>query len=101
MRNLLSTHTPVSLAITAIAFFLGYDPFIAAALASVYWAGREVAQAEERFIVLHTPNRRRDEMHPLTAYYNRRAWSVKGFWGDMIIPAVLAFGLAYILAYII
>ena len=96
-----NSHTVVSLGFTLVAFALGFNPIVAALIISAYWAGREVAQAEQRFIHFHTPNRRREEMHLLAAYYDRRAWNVKSFWGDMTVPFVLSFGLAYVLMYVI
>ena len=87
------SHSLASLGFTLAAYALGFNPVVAALIISAYWAGREVAQAEERFIHHHTPNRRRDEMPVMTAYYNPKAWNVKSFWWDMVVPFGLSFGL--------
>ena len=98
---MINSHTITALTFTVLAYLLGFNPVYAALIISAYWAGREVAQAEERFIHHHTPNRRRSEMPVLTAYYNPKAWTVKGFWWDMVVPFVLSIGLAYVLLYVI
>ena len=90
MKAILLSHSFASLVFTLTAYALGFNPIFAALLISAYWAGREVAQAEERFIILHTPNRRREEMPVLTAYYNPKAWTTKGFWWDMTVPLALS-----------
>ena len=99
---MINSHTITTLIFTSLAYLLGFNPVYAALIISAYWAGREVAQAEERFIHHHhTPNRRRSEMPVMTAYYNSKAWTVKGFWWDMVVPFVLSIGLAYALLYVI
>ena len=92
-----NSHTVASLGFTLVAFALGFNPIVAALIISAYWAGREVAQAEQRFIHFHTPNRRREEMPVMTAYYNPKAWNVKSFWWDMTVPFLLSMLLAYFL----
>ena len=94
---MINSHTITALIFTGASYLLGFDPVYAALIISAYWAGREVTQAEHRFIHHHTPNRRRSEMPILTAYYNPKAWNVKSFWGDMTVPFVLSFGLALLL----
>ena len=89
-----NTHALVSVVFTIFGYALGFDPICAALIISAYWAAREVAQAEHRFIHFHTPNRRREEMPVMTAYYNPKAWNVKSFWGDMTIPFILSMSLA-------
>ena len=91
------SHAFVSVIFVMIAESLGFNPVYAALIISAYWAGREVAQAEERYIHHHTPNRRRSEMPVMTAYYNPKAWTVKGFWWDMVVPFVLSMMLATLL----
>ena len=81
-----NSHTVVSLGFTLVAFALGFNPVIAALIISAYWAGREVAQAEERFIHQHIPSKQRKDMPVMTAYYNPKAWNVKSFWWDMTVP---------------
>ena len=96
-----NSHTVASLGFTLAAYVLGFNPIVAALIVSAYWAGREVAQAEERFIHQHIPSKQRKDMPVMTAYYNPKAWNVKSFWGDMTVPFVLSFGLAYVLMYVI
>ena len=95
------SHSLASLGFTLVAFALGFNPIVAALIISAYWAGRELAQAEERFIHQHVPSKQRKDMPVLTAYYDRRAWNVKSFWWDMVVPFVLSIGLAYALLYVI
>lgn len=88
------SHIFVSVIVVMIAHLIGVDELTAALIISAYWIGRELAQAEERFIQLHTPNKRRSEMPILTAYYNPKAWNKKGFFQDMLIPFILSLSLA-------
>ena len=101
MTMLKHNHSLASLGFTLVAFALGFNPIVAALIISAYWAGREVAQAEHRFIHHHTPNRRRDEMPVMTAYYNPKAWNVKSFLWDMVVPFILsittALGIIYVM----
>ena len=101
MTMLKHSHSLASLGFTLVAFALGFNPIVAALIVSAYWAGREVAQAEERFIHQHVPSKQRKDMPVMTAYYDRRAWNVKSFWWDMTVPFVLSIGLAYVLMYVI
>ena len=95
------SHSLASLSFTLAAYALGFNPVVAALLISAYWAGREVAQAEERFIHQHVPSKQRKDMPVMTAYYDRRAWNVKSFWWDMVVPFILsittALGLIYVM----
>ena len=95
------SHSLASLGFTLVAFALGFNPIVAALIISAYWAGREVAQAEERFIQQHVPSKQRKDMPVMTAYYDRRAWNVKSFWWDMTVPFILsittALGLIYVM----
>ena len=101
MKTLLKySHIFVSVIVVMIAHLIGVDELMTALIISAYWAGREVAQAEERFIQLHTPNKRRSEMPILTAYYNPKAWNKKGFFQDMLLPLILSLSLALYLQYI-
>ena len=75
----------------------GYNPLMVAVAISAYWAGREVAQAEHRWIYKYTPNKTRSEMPVLQAYYDPRAWDKKSFFGDLVIPFVLSIGLSMLL----
>ena len=98
---MINSHTITALIFTSLAYLLGFNPVYAALIISAYWAGREVAQAEERFIHQHIPSKQRKDMPVMTAYYNPKAWTVKGFWWDMAVPFVLSIGLAYVLIYVI
>ena len=95
------SHSLASIGFTLAAYALGFNPIVAAMIISAYWAGRELAQAEERFIHQHVPSKQRKDMPVMTAYYDRRAWNVKSFWWDMTVPFVLSIGLAYVLLYVI
>ena len=88
------SHIFISIIVVMIAHLLNLNETMAAFIISAYWTGREVAQTEERFIQLHTPNKRRSEMPILTAYYNPKAWSKKGFFQDMLLPFILSLSLA-------
>ena len=101
MKSILLSHSFVSLGFTLAAYALGFNPIVAALIISAYWVGREVAQAEHRWIYKYTPNKTRSEMPVLQAYYDPRAWDKKSFFGDMVMPFVLSVGLAYALLYVI
>ena len=101
MKSILLSHSFASIVFTLAAYALGFNPIVAAFIISAYWAGREVAQAERRWIYKYTPNKTRSEMPVLQAYYDPRAWDKKSFFGDMVIPFVLSIGLAYALLYVI
>ena len=91
------SHAFVSVTFVLIADALGFDAICAALIVSAYWAAREVAQAEERFIHQHVPSKQRKDMPVMTAYYNPKAWDVKSFWWDMTVPFFLSMLLAYFL----
>ena len=93
MKSILLSHSFVSVVFTLAAYLLGFNPIVAALIISAYWAGREVAQAEERFIQQHVPSKQRKDMPVMTAYYDRRAWNVKSFWWDMTVPFFASVGL--------
>ena len=101
MKSILLSHSFVSVVFTLAAYALGFNPIVAALIISAYWAGRELAQAEERFIHQHIPSKQRKDMPVMTAYYNPKAWDVKSFWWDMTVPFVLsittALGLIYVM----
>ena len=97
MKSILLSHSFVSVVFTLVAFALGFDAICAALIVSAYWAAREVAQAEERFIHQHVPSKQRKDMPVMTAYYDKRAWDVKSFWWDMTVPFFLSMLLAYFL----
>ena len=93
MKSILLSHSFVSVVFTLVAFALGFNPIVAALIISAYWAGRELAQAEERFIHQHVPSKQRKDMPVMTAYYNPKAWNVKSFWWDMTVPFFASVGL--------
>jgi hypothetical protein len=97
IKLFLTSHSLVSVIVVIAGFAIGLNPFYMALAISLYWAGREVAQAEHRFIHTFTPNKRREEMPVLAGYYDRRAWNTKSLWADMLIPFFLSFLAAFLL----
>jgi hypothetical protein len=89
---ILNSHLLISVVFTLFAYAVGFSPIAGALIISAYWAGREIAQAEERFLSKYRLTR--DEMPLLTAYYNPKAWNIKSFWGDMVIPFIMSLLLA-------
>lgn len=96
MKKLIfNSHLAVSLGFTLASYALGFNPVYASLIVSAYWAGREVAQAENRY--LNKYRMTREEMPVLTGYYNPKAWNVESFFGDMVIPFVASITLSVIL----
>ena len=58
-----------------------------------YWAGREIEQAEQRFIAGFVSSGHRADMPPW-AFLDPRAWDVDSFFFDLALPALAAWVLA-------
>ena len=84
------SHAIITIAAMIGAHLLGYSAVIAGALTVAYWLGREMAQAEERYMSIKRINR---AMAPCCMVLKREAWTVKGIL-DWALPAgaVIIFG---------
>ncbi len=78
-------HTLISLPVIVIATFLGYG-LEATITISLYWAGREIAQAEYRWMVMHDTNR---AGKPWWAKFTKDAWNRKGLIDDLLLPGTI------------
>ena len=67
-------HTLATIAAMIAADLLGHSAVIAGALTVAYWLGREMAQAEERYMSMHRTNRAEA---PWWMAFKREAWDVK------------------------
>ena len=77
------SHVLITIAVMITAYLLGYSVVIAGALTVAYWLGREMAQAEERYMSIKRINR---AMAPCCMVLKREAWTVKGIL-DWALPA--------------
>ena len=78
------SHVLVTIAAMIAAYMLGYSVVIAGAMTVAYWLGREMAQAEERYMAM---NRITRAMAPCCMVLRREAWTVKGVL-DWALPAI-------------
>ena len=85
------SHVLITIAAMIAADLLGYSAVIAGALTVAYWLGREMAQAEERYMSMHRTNRAGS---PWWMAFKREAWTAKGLL-DWALPAgaVVAYSL--------
>ena len=75
-------HTLATIAVMIAADLLGYSAVIAGALTVAYWLGREMAQAEYRYMSIHKTNR---AGAPWWMSLKREAWDVKSVL-DWLVP---------------
>ena len=88
------THALISAFAVLVGYQIGLPPLWVAVAMSAYWVGREVAQAEYRYIIYHTDTQKRADMPFLAVWRTRRAWNVKSFFLDMTLPTAAAVILA-------
>ena len=69
------SHVFITAMVMIAAYLLGYSVVIAGAFTVAYWLGREIAQAEERYMAMKRINR---AMAPCCMVLKREAWTVKG-----------------------
>jgi len=74
--------TVLAMGITLLAFA---DPIIGGIAASAYYLGREMAQAEERYLTMHRTNR---ENAPLYLGFLPESWNRKSML-DWMLPLVI------------
>ena len=84
------SHVLITITVMIAAYLLGYSAVIAGAMATAYYLGREMAQAEYRYMSIKRINR---AMAPCCMVLKREAWTVKGLL-DWALPAgaVIIFG---------
>ena len=85
-------HTLISIAAVLLAF---EHPIVAAFAVSAFWLGREIAQAEYRYIE-QSETRKREDM-PWNAIFKRESWTRKSVVIDFLIPTFAAFLLALVI----
>lgn len=76
-------HTLATIAAMIAADMLGYSAVIAGALTVAYWLGREMAQAEYRYMSMHRTNRAEA---PWWMSVHPAAWDIKSVL-DWALPA--------------
>lgn len=100
MSKLLHTAMAVVIAILVLGFMLliwSYSPkYLGAMAASWYFVGREIAQAEYRWIEHHGLGRRAN-MRWNSIFTTPGIWDTKSWFWDMTLPAVVVFGLTVLL----
>lgn len=77
------SHTIITLAAVLAAFLFGAQWEVALAMAG-FWAGREHAQAEYRWLTAHKANRSR---MPWVAGFLPESWSRDALVNDLLLPA--------------
>ena len=77
------SHVLVTIAAMIAAYMLGYSAVIAGAMTVAYWLGREMAQAEYRYMYIKRINR---AMAPWWMSLKREAWDIKSVM-DWALPA--------------
>jgi hypothetical protein len=98
MKSLgLLLHTLISVFAVLVGYQIGLPPFWVAVTMSAYWMGREIAQAEYRYILYHTDTQKRADKPLMVVWRTRRAWDVKSFLWDMVAPTFIAVSLAFAL----
>ena len=88
-------HTVISVAAVLLAFIFGENPIVAAFAVSAFWLGREIAQAEYRYIE-QSETRKREDM-PWNAILKKESWTRKSILNDFLIPTFAAFLLALVI----
>ena len=86
-------HAILSVVVTILASFVG-NVFIGALLISGFYIGREVTQAEYRWISQYGAGKRANM--PWWGGFDPRAWNRKALL-DWILPVIVSFTLAYLL----
>lgn len=85
-------HADIALAIQLAIWLVTGDLLLGAVAASMYFIGREVAQAEERCIGLFYNSKRANA--PIWCGFEPRAWNKKGLL-DWIVPTLVCFIIYY------
>jgi len=86
-------HTLVALLVQALVGRLTGNWWAGAALASAYFIGREMAQAEYRWIELFSAGRRANM--PWWGPFDRRVWTTWDQYVDWLGPLLSTFGMAW------
>ena len=86
-------HTVMALALTAGMGLMFDLSWVGAAASCAYFAGREIAQAEYRWIERHGAGLRAN-MAPMAIWTTPGIWSEKSWLWDAALPAAVALALA-------
>ena len=96
MKNYINIqHILICLALQAIGYVLTKNPFIGTIAGVFFFAGREIAQNEYRYIEA-LPSKLRKDM-PLFGGLNPKYWTIKSLVADLTIPSLIVITLAIIL----
>ncbi|MGP7732919.1 hypothetical protein [Oceanimonas smirnovii] len=94
MKN--HSHSIITLAAVLAAFLFNLQLEAALAMAA-FWAGREHAQAEHRWLTVHKANRSR---MPWFAGFLPESWSRDGLVNDLLLPVLVGLGGYWIVRWI-
>lgn len=83
------SHALITVVAVLAASLFGWQ-WQAALAMSMFWFGREHAQAESRWLTAHKANRSRMPWH---AGFLPESWNRDGLVNDLLLPAVVGFGL--------
>ena len=96
MKNIINIqHIIICLVFQAIGYAVTKNPFIGAIAGVFFFAGREIAQNEYRYIDA-LPSKLRKDM-PLFGGLNPKYWTTKSLVADLTIPSLIVITIAIIL----
>jgi type IV secretory pathway VirB3-like protein len=96
MKNYINIkHIIICLVFQAIGYLFTKNPFIGAIAGVFFFAGREIAQNEYRYIDA-LPSKLRKDM-PLFGGLNPKYWTMKSLVADLTIPSLIVITIAIIL----
>ncbi|GAA3704476.1 hypothetical protein GCM10022421_09110 [Oceanisphaera sediminis] len=87
------SHTIITLAAVLAAFLFNWQ-WQAALAMTAFWAGREHAQAEYRWLTAHKANRSR---MPWCAGFLPESWHRDGLVNDLLLPSVAGLALCLVI----
>jgi hypothetical protein len=92
-------HSLYALAIQ-LAFMLlpNTDAFVGFIAATFFFAGRELAQAEYRYIRLYSKGKRTQDMRWYKTLFSPEIWNVSSLAWDLIVPVILTGAVATFLS---
>jgi hypothetical protein len=85
-------HSLAAFVITAIFTFFGYG-FLAFLFVAGFFIGREITQAEYRYIEKYAGHKRANA--PIYCGLIPKAWNFDSFFNDMLLPVIVSFATWY------
>jgi hypothetical protein len=83
-------HTLYALAIQFALFLLiPHNFFVGFIAATFFFAGREIAQAEYRYMKLYTNGKRNEDMRWWKAFFTTKVWNLQSLFYDLFLPALV------------